>query len=85
MGVVVLRRARSRKRALVGIAFLVFAAAVLAGGLFAFLANNHKYSQTAWKTEADSAKINVTAADAAFTSDVKMTTEKVENHTAKYM
>jgi len=37
MGVVVLRKARSRKRTLVGIAFLVFAAAVLAGGLFAFL------------------------------------------------
>ena len=37
MGVVVLRKARSRKRTLVGIAFLVFATAVLAGGLFAFL------------------------------------------------
>jgi hypothetical protein len=79
MGVVVLRKARSRKRTLVGIAFLVFAAAVLAGGLFAFLTNNHKYSQITWETKSDSAKINVTAADAAFTSDVKMTTEKVDD------
>lgn len=74
-----LRKDRSRKRTLVGIAFLVFAAAVLAGGLFAFLTNNHKYSQITWETESDSAKINVTAADAAFTSDVKMTTEKVDD------
>lgn len=79
MGVVVLRKARSRKRTLVGIAFLVFASAVLVVGLFAFLTNNHKYSQTAWETEADSAKINIVAADAAFTTDVKMTTGKVED------
>ena len=71
-------RGRTLKRARLGIVFLAFITAALMGGIFAFLSHNN-YSQIAWESMADSAQINVTASDSAFTSDVKMSVEKVDN------
>lgn len=73
------RERRSRRGTPLKNIIFVFALAIIAGGLIAFLTQGQDYSQISWESKTDAAQIDITAADSAFVSDVKMTTEKVED------
>ena len=58
--------------------FIIFTAAILVGGLVGLL-NNNNYSQISWETESQGNNISILADDAAFLSDVKMTSTKIDD------
>ena len=58
--------------------FIIFTAAILVGGLVGLLSNNN-YSQISWETESQGNNISILADDAAFLSDVKMTSTKIDD------
>ena len=58
--------------------FAILIAALLASGLFGLL-NSNNYSQISWETESQGNNISILADDAAFLSDVKVTSTKIDD------